>query len=142
MENQLTCLKFQLVSPEKLAEGMSVDDATLLTVGALMRGSYPMDLDPKQLSRLVNRSILKIGHKKKDRANIEASATEPGTWLFGYCSGCGFDFKNTSCRSIRHKVSFPKQLELLARRSYLPPTIARYMMTAGHHRFIFKPPRP
>lgn len=143
------CIKYSLVDPELINQGQTIEEATTLTVAALMRGDYIDDFDgksPAEIARQLESRIIGVDWRK---GSFKKWVNEAGGVLYlSFCAKCGHSFKlvqhQITCRSKRHQVVISRDdgFGLLHRQAYLPAKVVKYIKKEMKHQFHFEPPRP
>lgn len=132
---------FHLVDPERLTQGLEA--ATVMTIGALIHGELVLHVagvDARQQSRLINRNIADLSHRKGKRAELHKRATESGAWQLYYCSRCGRRLTPTQCTGCKRTYTVPSGT-FSGRPLPLPARVSAYAVQ-NRHRFDVAPPQP
>jgi hypothetical protein len=144
MPGQTYAVRFTLVDPTKLATTSSIEPSIVMTIGGLVQGhSSNLDsLNVRDGSRLLNRNIARLSHRKGDRATYEKTATEAGTMILYYCSRCGRKFKtNDRCQKCNIGFTLSSIVEgVVGSFPGIPARVVAYAKQHGHA-FTHEPPR-
>lgn len=132
---------FHLVDPERLSQGLEA--ATVMTIGALIQGELVLQVEganPREQSRLINRNIADLSHRKGKRAELLKRATTGGAWQLYYCSRCGRRLTPTQCNGCKRTYTVPPGT-VGGKALPLPTKVSRYAMD-NRHQFEVEPPKP
>ena len=130
---RLEFAEVHLVDPVKLAEGSTVEAATVMTIGMLLRGARILQMPgtPVQLARIVNDGIVGLAHSARERKQLQNRAEELAISQLYFCSLCGARLRSDRCAGCGRKYARPSTW-FNSQQPTLPHKVAVYVQRQGH----------